>query len=288
MNRILRIDPVERLAVVQPGVVNDDLRAACAEQGLWYPPDPASSPWSTIGGNTATNAGGMCCVKYGVTRDYVLGLEVVNGLGETVRVGRRDREGGRRIRPVRPVRRLRGHPRGDHRDHREAARRPARRAHGGGILRLRRRGRSDAVSRVTAAGIVPSALELLDRHCLKAVDEWKNMGLSSDADAILLGRVDTPGAAGDAEAEAIRACFAEAGAAWAEVSTDQAEADALFQAQPARLPGAGAAGTGAHRGRRRAAVPGAADAGARRGDRGRARRPHRQHRPHAATATSTP
>ncbi|MFF2140707.1 FAD-binding oxidoreductase, partial [Streptomyces sp. NPDC058193] len=93
MNRILRIDPVERIAVVQPGVVNDDLRAACAAEGLWYPPDPASSPWSTIGGNTATNAGGMCCVKYGVTRDYVIGLEAVNGLGEVVRMGRRTAKG---------------------------------------------------------------------------------------------------------------------------------------------------------------------------------------------------
>ena len=79
MNAILAIDADERLAVVQPGVVNDDLRAACAEHGLWYPPDPASAPWSTIGGNVATNAGGLCCVKYGVTRDYVLGLEVVVG-----------------------------------------------------------------------------------------------------------------------------------------------------------------------------------------------------------------
>ncbi|MEV5157918.1 FAD-linked oxidase C-terminal domain-containing protein [Streptomyces sp. NPDC053728] len=65
----------------------------------------------------------------------------------------------------------------------------------------------DAVSRVTAAGIEPSALELLDRHCLKAVDAWKNTGLSADANATLLGRVDTPGAACDAEAEAVRACF---------------------------------------------------------------------------------
>ena len=58
MDAIVEIDPRERLAVVQPGVVNDDLRHACAEQGLWYPPDPASAPWSTIGGNVATNAGG--------------------------------------------------------------------------------------------------------------------------------------------------------------------------------------------------------------------------------------
>ena len=90
---VLEIDPLERLAVVQPGVVNDDLRAAVAEHGLWYPPDPASSPWSTIGGNVATNAGGLCCVKYGVTRDYVLALEVVTGTGELVRLGRRTAKG---------------------------------------------------------------------------------------------------------------------------------------------------------------------------------------------------
>ncbi|MGZ4613559.1 MAG: FAD-binding oxidoreductase, partial [Kineosporiaceae bacterium] len=93
MNRILEIDPLERLAVVQPGVINDDLRAAVAEHGLWYPPDPASSPWSTIGGNVATNAGGVCCVKYGVTGDYVLALEMVTGTGELVRLGRRTAKG---------------------------------------------------------------------------------------------------------------------------------------------------------------------------------------------------
>jgi glycolate oxidase len=74
LNQIRLIDPLERLAVVQAGVINDELRATAAEQGLWYPPDPASSPWSTIGGNIATNAGGVCCVKYGVTKDYVLAL----------------------------------------------------------------------------------------------------------------------------------------------------------------------------------------------------------------------
>jgi glycolate oxidase len=69
MKEILEINLRDRYAVVQPGVVNDDLRAFVAGHGLWYPPDPASSPWSTIGGNVATNAGGLCCVKYGVTRD---------------------------------------------------------------------------------------------------------------------------------------------------------------------------------------------------------------------------
>jgi glycolate oxidase len=74
MSAIVEIDPDNLTCVVQPGIVNNDLKAALAEQGLWYPPDPASAPWSTIGGNVATNAGGLCCLKHGVTRDYVLGM----------------------------------------------------------------------------------------------------------------------------------------------------------------------------------------------------------------------
>ena len=70
-------------------MVNDDLKAAVAEHGLWYPPDPASAPWSTIGGNVATNAGGLCCLKYGVTRDYVLGLQAVDGRAGRGRTARR-------------------------------------------------------------------------------------------------------------------------------------------------------------------------------------------------------
>ena len=81
MNQVLEIDRDNMICVVQPGIVNNDLKAAVAEHGLWYPPDPASAPWSSIGGNVATNAGGLCCLKYGVTRDYVLGLRVVTGVG---------------------------------------------------------------------------------------------------------------------------------------------------------------------------------------------------------------
>ena len=102
MNQVVEIDRDNLLCVVQPGVVNDDLKAAVAEYGLWYPPDPASAPWSTIGGNVATNAGGLCCLKYGVTRDYVLGLRAVAGgpgtdggvaYGDVVRLGRRTTKG---------------------------------------------------------------------------------------------------------------------------------------------------------------------------------------------------
>ena len=235
MTAITEIDPVERLAVVQPGVVNDHLRNACAEHGLWYPPDPASAPWSTIGGNVATNAGGLCCVKYGVTADYVLGLQVVTGTGELVRLGRRTTKGVAgydlarllvgsegtlgvitevtlRLRPQRSP------------EHTVA----------GYFSSIVDAGR--AVTAVGAAGIVPSALELIDRHCLEAVDQWKKMDLAVDADVILLARCDVPGTAGEEEADAIRDCFERAGATWAARSTDQTEADALFEARRLAYP----------------------------------------------------
>jgi glycolate oxidase len=93
MNEILEIDPDNRLAVVQPGVVNLDFRTAVEKHGLFYPPDPSSYDWCTIGGNLSTNAGGLCCVKYGVTTDSVLGLEVVLADGELLRTGRRTVKG---------------------------------------------------------------------------------------------------------------------------------------------------------------------------------------------------
>jgi glycolate oxidase len=93
MNEIVEIDPDNRLAVVQPGVVNLDFRNAVEKHGLFYPPDPSSYDWCTIGGNLSTNAGGLCCVKYGVTTDSVLGLEVVLADGEVLRTGRRTVKG---------------------------------------------------------------------------------------------------------------------------------------------------------------------------------------------------
>lgn len=83
------IDPVEGIAVAGPGIVTDEFKAAVRAEGMFYPPDPASSATSTLGGNVATNAGGLCCVKYGVTADYIRGLEVVLPGGEVMRTGRR-------------------------------------------------------------------------------------------------------------------------------------------------------------------------------------------------------
>ncbi|WP_394614941.1 FAD-binding oxidoreductase [Lentzea sp. JNUCC 0626] len=93
MNAIVEVDADNRLAVVEPGVVNLDLRGRVEKDGLFYPPDPSSYDWCTIGGNLSTNAGGLCCVKYGVTTDSVLGLEVVLADGEVLRTGRRTVKG---------------------------------------------------------------------------------------------------------------------------------------------------------------------------------------------------
>jgi glycolate oxidase len=253
MNQVLDIDRDNLTCVVQPGMVNNDLKAAVAEHGLWYPPDPASAPWSTIGGNVATNAGGLCCLKYGVTRDYVLGLRAVVGAvpgttgyggpavgqtryGDVVRLGRRTSKGVAgldltglfvgsegtlgvvteitlRLRPA-----LAGTPR------------TIVGAFGGLVAA------GEAVSLITRRGLSPSVLELLDRACLRAVEDWKHLGLEADAAALLLARVDTPGASGAAEADALAAAMTDAGALWATKSSDDTEAEALFDARRLAYP----------------------------------------------------
>ncbi|UNS95509.1 FAD-binding protein [Streptomyces tubbatahanensis] len=241
MNRILEIDAENLLAVVQPGVVNNDLKAAVAEHGLWYPPDPASAPWSTIGGNVATNAGGLCCLKYGVTRDYVLGLEAVMGgpagpYGTAVRFGRRTAKGvsgydmtglftgseGTFGVLTEITLRLRRAPTGT--PHTVV----------GAFDDLVSAG--EAVALCTRRGLQPAALELLDRACMTAVEEWKHLGIEADAAALLLARVDSPGQAGEEEAAAVAAAFTQSGALWAERSTDPTEAEALFEVRRLAYP----------------------------------------------------
>ena len=253
MNQVLEIDRDNMTCRVQPGVVNNDLKAAAAACGLWYPPDPASAPWSSIGGNVATNAGGLCCLKYGVTRDYVLGLRVVTGAvpatagygepgagatayGDVVRLGRKTSKGVAgldltglfvgsegtlgvvteitlRLRPA-----LAGTPR----------------TIVGAFGDLVTAG--EAVSLITRQGLSPSVLELLDRTCLQAVEDWKHLGLEADAAALLLARVDTPAESGRAEADTLTAAMTSAGALWAAQSTDDTEAEALFDARRLAYP----------------------------------------------------
>ncbi|MFD4674519.1 FAD-binding oxidoreductase [Lentzea sp. NPDC058450] len=234
MTGIVEIDGDDLLAVVQPGVVNDDLKKAVAAQGLWYPPDPASSPWSTIGGNVATNAGGLCCLKYGVTRDYVLGLEAVLGgpvpYGTAVRLGRRTTKGvagydltsllvgseGTLGVITEVTVRLRPAPRP-----------PATVV--GAFDSLVTAGQ--AVAMATARGLQPAALELIDRACLQAVEDWKHLGIEAGTEAMLLAQAETA-----ADADGLTTAFTDAGAVWTERSTDPAEAEALFAARRLTYP----------------------------------------------------
>jgi glycolate oxidase len=174
-------------------------------------------------------------VKYGVTRNYVLGIEVVLASGDAVRLGRRTMKGvagydlcglfvgseGTLGIVTEVTLRLR-------------SARPAEQTIVGYFDTLVEAGR--AVSLIAASDVVPSALELMDRHCLKAVDEWKHMGLTDGGNVLLLGRTDAPGEAGTGEAARILECFRRAGATWSERSSDAAEADALFAARRLAYP----------------------------------------------------
>jgi glycolate oxidase len=236
MTAVLEVNVDERYAIAQAGVLNDQLRNIVADSGLWYPPDPASYQISTIGGNAATNAGGICCVKYGVTRDYVLGLTVVLADGEIVRVGRKTAkgvtgydltalmigsEGTLGIITEVTVKLL---PLAGREERAIIGYFPSLTAAG------------EAVAEVSRAGIIPAALELIDRTCLRAVEDWQHFGLPENADTLLLAKVDEVGAAGEALADRVDAIFAAAGGVNVERATDQAEVDRLFMARRLAYP----------------------------------------------------
>ena len=234
MNRILEVDRRGMLAVVQPGALNGAVKAAAAEQGLWYAPDPASWEFSSIGGNLATNAGGLCCVKYGVTGDAVLGLEAVLADGTVVRTG------GRTVKNVAgyDLTRLFVGSEGTLGVLTEAT------------LRLRPRP-SKATTLVAAfptlvsAGTAvcdimersrPSVLELMDRTTVRAVESWKPMGLDVEAEALLIARSDAGGVQGEEELALMVAACERAGATSVLSTADEAEGELLMGARRFAFP----------------------------------------------------
>lgn len=232
MDRILEIDPVERIAVVEPGVVNATLSRAVGEHRLFYPPDPSSWEECTIGGNIGTASGGLCCVKYGVTAEYVLGLEVVLTDGQLLSTGRRTAKGvagydltrllvgseGSLGVVVRAVLALRPEP---PKPLVLAAEFPSADAAG------------DAVCRIMAGGHVPSLLELMDRTTLRAVNDMTKMGLPESTDALLLAAFDTADPAADLRA--VGELCAAAGASEIVPAEDAAESEMLLQARRSAL-----------------------------------------------------
>jgi glycolate oxidase len=234
MTRILELDDAGLTATVEPGVVNAALRAEAADAGLLYAPDPASFEFSTIGGNVATNAGGLCCVKYGVTRDVLLGLEVVLADGRAVRVGHRTRKGVTgydlvgllcgsegtlgiiteatvRLLPLPPA------------AYTLAASFAQLDDAGQAIARICRRHR-------------PSMLELMDRTTVAAVERMQPMGLDVDADAMVFARSDAGRLQGGEEIAAMAAICEEAGANLVVTSDEEAEGRMLLAARRLAYP----------------------------------------------------
>ncbi len=225
----VEIDPLCQVAVVEPGAFNKDVKAAAAKEGLWYPPDPSSYEICSIGGNVATNAGGLCCVKYGVTTDYVLGLDVVLADGTLVTLG------GKRIKDVAGLSLLKLFVGS------EGTLGIVTRA----ILRLvpAQGARSTMVATfptVTAAAeavvairttMRPCLLELMDQATVNAVEDFKPMGLDRSVGALLIGQSDAPGEVRSGEIAAMQAACEAAGAGECFATDDADEGEMFVQAR---------------------------------------------------------
>jgi glycolate oxidase len=233
MTTIRELDPGNELAVAEAGVVNADLDRAAAGHGLMYAPDPSSYEISTIGGNLATNAGGLRCVKYGVTRDSVLGLEVVLPGGRLLRTGRRTIKGvtgydltglfvgSEGTLGVITSATLRLRPRPSRYPVTVAAGFPA----FGSAAR--------AVTAILQARLRPSLLELMDAATLRAIDEWKSTGFGG-VQALLIAQDDSDSA--DDGAERMRQICVAEGASLAEVSASEAESRQLLELRRLAYP----------------------------------------------------
>jgi glycolate oxidase len=232
LDRIVEIDPGNRLAVVQPGVVNLDFRTAVEQHGLFYPPDPSSYDWCTIGGNLSTNAGGLCCVKYGVTTDSVLGLEVVLADGSLLKTGRRTVKGvagydlarlfvgseGTLGVITQATVQLKPLPQA-----------PA--TFVAGFTTTEAAG--EAVARVVREGLVPSLLEIMDASSIKASETYlkTDLGAGSDCQALLLGQSDAGGEVARRELAALERICVDCGADLAYTTEDLEEGRMLLQAR---------------------------------------------------------
>jgi len=217
------------VAVVEPGAFNRDVKLAAAEHGLWYPPDPSSYDICSIGGNVATNAGGLCCVKYGVTTDYVLGLDVVLADGTLIRLG------GPRIKDVAGLSLLKLFVGS------EGTLGIITRA----ILRLipAQGARSTLVASfptvqaaadtVVAIGATmrASMMELMDAASINAVEDYRPMGLDRAAGALLIAQSDAPGDARALELTTMEKACAAYGATEVFCTDDPAEGELFVAAR---------------------------------------------------------
>ena len=235
MNRILEINPADLVAIVEPAVTNYDLQQAVEAQGCFYPPDPSSWRESFIGGNIALNAGGPRCVKYGNTKQFVLGLDFVTPTGEIVKAGGRVPKnatgfhleslliGSEGMLGVITRATLRLLPKPEARRTALAIFESAQDA-------------CNLVADFTSSGILPVALELLDRTSINAIEDYEPSGLPRQAGALLLIEVDGLTEAVTREAEIVRALCLKHHAIEFKQAADDAAADALWEVRRKMSP----------------------------------------------------
>lgn len=237
MSRIIRVDSDNQLAVVEPGVINWELKQAALEAGLFYPPDPGSARFCTLGGNVAENAGGAYAGRYGVTGDYVLGIEAVLASGEVVRAGseaRRDVSGYDIVRLVvgsegtlaivtEITLRLIPRP-------------PARRTAFIAFDSFARA--AGAVQEMVASGALLAALEILDRTTLECLEQYQP-GIMPAAGAMVLMEVDgAPGCVAE-QFEILMGIASAAGGSVVRVADDDAGSEQLWDIRRAVSPALG-------------------------------------------------
>ncbi len=235
MDRILAVDPANRLAIVEPGVVNDDLQRAAAEHGFFWPPDPTSAAVCTIGGNLAYNAAGPKAVKYGTPRENTLGLRAVTGSGELLRTGVMTTKGvvgydltrliigsegtlaliTQATLKLTPLPEAKRTLRVSYRDIHSAA---------------------GAVAAIMAQPITPCALEFMDAAAIDMVRRFSDLGLSEDTGALLMIEVDGPADSVDGAAEALGVAARNDGLIELAVAARKEEIAALWRTRKALSP----------------------------------------------------
>lgn len=232
--RRIRVDPATRIAVVQPGALNAEVKAAAAEHDLWYPPDPASFEFCSIGGNVATNAGGLCCVKYGVTADYVLGLAVVLADGRAVRLG------GPRLKDVAglPLTKLFVGSEGTLGIITEVTLRliPAQRPPTTLVASFAELADATGAVLDITRSMRPSMLEFMDRATINAVEDNLRMGLDRSAAAMLIVQSDEPAAQAADDIAAVEAICAAHAAGTCYATADPEEGERFTAARREAIP----------------------------------------------------
>ena len=239
--RDIAVDPVTRTAVCQPGLFNAEVKKAAASYGLWYPPDPSSFEICSIGGNIATNAGGLCCVKYGVTTDYVLGMQVVLADGTAVRLG------GPRLKDVAglSLTKLFVGSEGTLGVITEVTLRLLPAQNTSSVVVASFGSVTAAVDAVlgVVARLRPSMLEFMDSVAINAVEDTLRMDLDRSAAAMLVAGSDERGRAAGEDAAVIASVFAENGAVEVFSTDDPDEGEAFVAARRFCIPAVEAKGS---------------------------------------------